>query len=130
MLAGVKRDISKIENRIYGSGTSYGPVATFFTVFQGRATTFAILFSIEGAAIIAVGLYGFLQGKDLSSLASLMTASATLNTSIQAMVFAHSVKEDWASLKQQEHDLKVALSQQTPAVSSAPAATQQTGDPQ
>lgn len=127
MLQGIEKDIKKVENRIHSSGASYGPVAKLFTVFQGRATTFAILFAVEGAAMIAVGLWGFIHGKDLSSLASLMMSSATLNTSIQAMVFAHSCKEDWASLKQQEHDLKVALSQQTPA-SSAPA--NQTGDSQ
>lgn len=127
MLQAIEKDIKKVENRIHSSGASYGPVAKFFTVFQGRATTFAILFALEGAAMIGIGLWGFTQGKDLSSLSSLMTASATLNGSIQAMIFAHSCKEDWASLKQQEHDLKVALSQQTPA-GSAPA--NQTGDSQ
>jgi hypothetical protein len=58
----------------------YGLVPAFFNIFQGRATTFAIAFTIAG-------VWGFIKGRDLTSFALFVTA-------IQGMVVMHSFKED------------------------------------
>lgn len=103
----LKDDFVKLENRIKGSLT-YGPIAAIFTFFQGRATTFAILFALVGLVLVGVGIWGFIHHYDLSSYASFVLAIAALNGSIQAMMFAHSCKEDWANLKQQQIDVNAA----------------------
>jgi hypothetical protein len=111
----IKQDVSKVKAQVLGSST-YGPVATFFTIFQGRATTFAILFALEGIALlvatgvlIGVGIHAFLHGKDVSGIVSLLTAlasvimsSAAFNGLIQTTMVAHSTKEDWMAIKQQQ----------------------------
>jgi hypothetical protein len=99
----ISNEIHKIENRIQGS-MGYGPIAAIFTFFQGRATTFAILFAATGVVLTVVAIWGFLHHYDLSSFASFVLALAALNGSIQAMMFAHSCKEDWANLRQQQID--------------------------
>jgi hypothetical protein len=111
MTFSIKGELEKIKadvtGKVHGS-LNYGPIAAIFTFFQGRATTFAILFAIVGLALVGVGIWGFIHGKDLTSLASFTLSVAALNGSIQAVMFAHSCKEDWASLKQQQ------LNQQPP----------------
>lgn len=58
-----------------------GIPSAIFNLFMGRCTFFAIVFS-------AVGIYGWLHGKDLSSYAIFVGA-------IQALLVVHSMKEDW-----------------------------------
>lgn len=59
----------------------------FFGLWKGRCTFFAIVFSI-------VGLYGWLVlSRDLTSFALFAGA-------IQALLLAHSAKEDWNSQQQ------------------------------
>ena len=96
----IRNDAQKVESQVFGS-SQYGPVAAFFTFFQGRSTFFGILFSLVGLLLVGVGVRGFVHGQDLSSLASFTLAVAALNGSIQAMIVAHSAKEDWATIKQQ-----------------------------
>ena len=62
--------------------TTGGVASSFFGLFQGRCTFFAIVFSI-------VGLYGWLVlNRDLTSFALFAGA-------IQALLIAHSAKEDY-----------------------------------
>jgi hypothetical protein len=100
IIATIRKDVQKVESQVEGSST-YGPVAAFFTFWQGRATTFGILFALVSLVLTGVAIWGFIHGRDLSSLASFALAVAALNGSIQAMVVAHSCKEDWAQIKQQ-----------------------------
>ena len=58
-----------------------GITASFFSFFQGRATCFAIVFTI-------CGLIGFFRHYDLTSYALFVGA-------IQVMVVGHSIKEDY-----------------------------------
>jgi hypothetical protein len=118
----IKKDVATVKSRALGSST-YGPVATFFTIFQGRSTTFAILFALEGIALlgatgvlIGVGIHAFVHGKDvtgivsmLSGLASVIMSSAAFNGLIQTTMVAHSTKEDWMAVKQQQTDQQAAL---------------------
>jgi hypothetical protein len=72
-----------------------GVVASVFNFFQGRATAFAIVFSIVGIVLAFTG--------QLTTDFSLFVAS------IQTLVFAHSCKEDWheqrmTALQQQPRD--------------------------
>lgn len=69
-----------------------GIVAAFFNFFQGRATAFAIAFTICGIVLA-------FRGKLDANYALFVTA-------IQGLVFAHSCKEDW-------HQQKMAQAQQT-----------------
>ena len=68
----------------------YGPMAALFTLFQGRATFFASVFTLAGIILA-------FKGK-LDANYSLFVAS------IQALIFAHSCKEDWFSLKNKDQD--------------------------
>lgn len=83
------------------SNFEFGPVAKFFTFFQGRCTTFAIIFTTMGAVLFALSVWGFIHGKDLTSLAAFTTSLALLVGAIFTGLVAHSVKEDWMSMKQQ-----------------------------
>lgn len=58
-----------------------GFTASFFNFFQGRATTFAIVFTVVGIVLA-------FKGKLDANYALFVTA-------IQGLVFAHSCKEDW-----------------------------------
>jgi hypothetical protein len=74
-----------------------GFTAAFFSFFQGRATTFAIAFSV-------VGLWLAVHGKLDANYSLFVTA-------IQGLIFAHSCKEDWheqrmAGLRQGDADDK------------------------
>jgi hypothetical protein len=66
---------------------SSGITASFFNFFQGRATTFAIVFTVVG---IILAFRGKLDGNY-----SLFVAA------VQGLVFAHSCKEDWMSRQRQ-----------------------------
>jgi hypothetical protein len=81
MLSKIKTDVA----RVVATYKSLGLTASFFNFFQGRATTFAIAFTI-------VGVVGFFRHYDLTSYALMVTA-------IQGFVFAHSCKEDWNNQK-------------------------------
>jgi hypothetical protein len=70
------------------SDFQYGPIASIFSFFQGRATTFAIFFTV-------VGTYLAVHGKLDGNYALFVTA-------IQGLVFAHSCKEDWARKQDQQ----------------------------
>lgn len=89
--------------RVIGS-TMYGPVANFFNLFQGRSTFFGILFAAEGLVLMIFAMIEFAKGKDLGSLAAFTAALAGFNGLIGAIIFAHSCKEDWAAIRQQQID--------------------------
>jgi len=58
-----------------------GITAAFFNFFQGRATAFAIIFTVAGLILA-------FRGKLDANYALFVTA-------IQGLIFAHSCKEDW-----------------------------------
>jgi hypothetical protein len=68
--------------KVFQAATTGGVASSFFGLFQGRCTFFAISFSI-------IGCYGWLQGRDLTSFAVFAGA-------IQGLLIAHSWKEDIA----------------------------------
>ena len=82
----VKADIGKAVVTYKGLGLT----ASFFSFFQGRATTFAILFTICGLILA-------FKGKLDANYALFVTA-------IQGLVFAHSCKEDWFARRDREQD--------------------------
>ena len=82
------------------TASEFGPIATFFTFFQGRCTTFAIFFAAIGLVLAGVGVWGFIHGKDLSSFASFVSSFAMFAGAIFTGLVAHSVKEDWMAIKQ------------------------------
>lgn len=84
----IKNILKKVEGEVQESGV----VASLFNFFQGRATAFAILFS-------AVGICLAFMGKLDANFALFVAA-------IQALVFAHSWKEDVRDQKEAEMDLK------------------------
>lgn len=79
----VYADIKTAKDRYQGLGLT----ASFFSFFQGRATTFAILFTVCGLILA-------FQGKLDFNYAAFVTA-------IQGLVFAHSCKEDWFAKQNQ-----------------------------
>ena len=81
MFSKIKIDVAKAVAAYKGLGLT----ASFFNFFQGRATTFAIAFTV-------VGIIGFFRHMDLTSYALMVTA-------IQGFVCAHSCKEDWNNQK-------------------------------
>jgi hypothetical protein len=71
-----------------------GAMSAFFGFWNGRCTFFAIAFSI-------VGLYGWLVlGRDLTSFALFAGA-------MQALLIAHSTKEDYFQGQQQQQSTQV-----------------------
>ena len=73
--------------KIFQSASSGNVASAFFGLWQGRCTFFALAFSVVGA-------YGWLKvGRDLTSFALFAGA-------IQALLLAHSYKEDVANQKQ------------------------------
>jgi hypothetical protein len=84
MLQGIRKDIQSAVELYKGLGI----VGSFFTAMQGRATAFAIVFTI-------CGLIGFFKKYDLTSYALFVGA-------IQAMVVAHSIKEDYFQRRDQK----------------------------
>jgi hypothetical protein len=101
VIRAIKQDVASVKAQVMGFST-YGPVAAFFTFWQGRSTTFAILFSVEGIILIGVGIYGFFHHMDLGGYASFVLAMATFCGLIQTTMVAHSTKEDWMAIKQQQ----------------------------
>lgn len=69
-----------------------GVVASFFSFFQGRATAFAIVFTI-------VGIIGFFKHYDLSSYSAFVAAIFT-------GVVGHSLKEDYFELRHRQIDVQ------------------------
>ena len=81
MFSEIKVDVANAVSAYKGLGVT----ASFFSWFQGRATFFAILFTI-------CGLIGFFKHYDLTSYALFVGA-------IQAMVVGHSLKEDYFEMR-------------------------------
>ena len=96
----VKVDIGKAVATYQGLGIT----ASIFSAFQGRATFFAILFSTEGAILFGVGIWGFIHGHDLTSLAALLQAMALFDGTIFTGVVGHSIKEDYFARRDREQD--------------------------
>ncbi len=76
-----------------------GIVGTFFSWGQGRATTFAMIFTV-------VGIIGFFKHFDLSSYSLFVTA-------IQAGVVGHSIKEDYFEMRHRQIDTQPAVDVKT-----------------
>lgn len=74
--------------RVTKEDLQFGIVPAIFNFFQGRATTFAIVFTVAG---IILAFRGKLDGN-----------YALFVTAVQGFVFAHSCKEDWASYKDKQ----------------------------
>lgn len=91
LLDKIKNDVATIVSTYQGLGI----VASVFSFFQGRATSFAIFFSLEGAILFGVGIWGFVHGRDLTSLASLLQSMAVFDAAIFTGVVGHSIKEDY-----------------------------------
>jgi hypothetical protein len=85
--------------------SEFGPVADLFDFFQGRTTFFAIVFAIDGILLSLTAIYGIVHGKDVSSIAGIIGALAAFMGSLQALLFAHSVKEDWTSIQRRKLDI-------------------------
>jgi len=83
----------------------FGPVAALFDFFQGRTTFFAIVFAIDGIALSATAVYGIVHGKDITSIAGIIASLAAFMGSLQALLFAHSCKEDWARIQSRKLDI-------------------------
>lgn len=95
-----KDDIRKARDAYNGLGV----VASFFSFMQGRATAFAIIFTV-------CGLIGFFKKYDLTSYALFVGAIFT-------GVVGHSLKEDYFEYRHRVLDL-----QQTPPAPTPPAAS-------
>lgn len=80
----VKTDVSTAVSAYRGLGIT----ASFFSFLQGRATAFAIVFTV-------CGLIGFFRRYDLTSYALFVGA-------IQAMVVGHSLKEDYFEMRKRQ----------------------------
>jgi hypothetical protein len=120
----LKRKLQEDIHRAIVAYKGLGVVASFFSFWQGRATFFGILFAGVGVAFAVVGVWGFIHGRDLTSFASFVASMAALLGAIQAMIFAHSTKEDWIELQHRKLDLQqqavnVVVNNEPPA-SSAP----------
>jgi hypothetical protein len=75
--------------KLFQSAINGNVAAKFFGLWMGRCTFFSIVFSV-------VGLYGWLRlNRDLTSFALFAGA-------IQALLLAHSYKQDVASQKQDQ----------------------------
>jgi len=80
--------------KVFQAAVNGSIAAAFFRLWMGRCTFFATAFSV-------VGLYGWLiLGRDLTSFALFAGA-------IQALLLAHSAKEDWNDQKQQQAQQQV-----------------------
>ena len=80
------KSIQDAEKQIQSAGFT----ASFFNFFQGRATAFAIVFTICGLVLA-------FRGKLDANYALMVTA-------VQGLVFAHSCKEDWMEYKHRQLD--------------------------
>ena len=84
MLRAIKNDIETAVSTYKGLGIT----ASFFSFFQGRATTFAIIFTI-------CGLIGFFKKYGLTSYALFVGAIFT-------GVVGHSLKEDYFEMRRRQ----------------------------
>ena len=82
----VKIDVTTVVSTYKGLGLT----ASFFSFFQGRATAFAVIFTV-------CGLVGFFKHYDLTSYAMFVGA-------IFAGVVGHSLKEDFFELRHKQLD--------------------------
>jgi hypothetical protein len=73
--------IPDVAVKAFQTVTSGNVAVAFFRMWMGRCTFFATAFSV-------VGCYGWLHGRDLTSFAVFAGA-------IQALLLAHSAKEDY-----------------------------------
>jgi hypothetical protein len=89
-----------------GDLLSGGATARFFNFFQGRSTFFAIVFLLMGIVFAIITVWGFLRGKDVTGLASVITSMAAFMGALQAILFAHSAKEDWNDFKHRQLDIQ------------------------
>ena len=85
--------------------SEFGPIAALFSFFQGRSTFFSLCFLVDGLVLSAVAVYGILHGKDISQIAPIITALGVFMGSLQALLFAHSCKEDWAEIQHRKLDI-------------------------
>lgn len=83
----------------------FGPIAALFDFFQGRTTFFAIVFATDGIALSLTAVYGIVHGKDISQIAGIIAALAAFMGSLQALLFAHSCKEDWTEIQRRKLDI-------------------------
>lgn len=88
VLKDIKTDVANAESTYKGLGLT----ASFFSFFQGRATTFAIVFTI-------CGLIGFFKHYDLTSYALFVGAIFT-------GVVGHSLKEDYFEMRHRQQNQK------------------------
>lgn len=82
---------SKIKTDVANAKAAYqglGVVASFFSFMQGRATTFAVVFTV-------CGLIGFFKHYDLTSYAMFVGAIFT-------GVVGHSLKEDYFEMRKRK----------------------------
>lgn len=85
------KELEVVENRLKAIREDWhasGPIGKLFTLFKGRCTFFAILFS-------TVGIILAFMGKLTPEFVALVGA-------IQALLVAHSLKEDMADLQTQK----------------------------
>jgi hypothetical protein len=82
-----------IRNDVAAAKSAYnglGVVASFFSFMQGRATTFAVVFTV-------CGLIGFFKHYDLTSYAIFVGAIFT-------GVVGHSLKEDYFEMRRKKNE--------------------------
>ena len=85
MLRGIERAVKADVERVESTYQGLGLTASVFSFFQGRATTFAIVFTV-------CGLIGFFKHYDLTSYSAFVAA-------IFAGVVGHSLKEDYFAMR-------------------------------
>lgn len=85
MLQGIERAVKTDIQKANAAYQGLGVVASFFSFMQGRATAFAIVFTI-------CGLIGFFKKYDLTSYALFVGAIFT-------GVVGHSLKEDYFEMR-------------------------------
>lgn len=91
MLQGIKQVIENDADKIKTTYSGLGVVGSFFAFMQGRATGFAIVFTI-------CGLIGFFKHYDLTSYAAFCGAIFT-------GVVGHSIKEDYFQFRHKQLSL-------------------------
>jgi uncharacterized membrane protein YdjX (TVP38/TMEM64 family) len=96
--------LSKIRE-FFAIKNEFGPIAALFDFFQGRTTFFAIVFAVDGIALSMTAIYGIVHGKDISSIAGIIGSLAAFMGSLQALLFAHSCKEDWTAIQKRKLDI-------------------------
>lgn len=96
----------RVKQELTTDEVTVGVVPAFFNFFQGRATFFAIVFLLIAIAFVVTAIWGFVKGRDLAGLASVILAFGSLIVSIQGLLFAHSCKEDWVTIEHRKLDLQ------------------------